>query len=553
LAAARNFVARQPADVFIGVSTTTGAVAVNPTRDRSSVETALTRIVGQFIDPRRASSPANPSVSISEAIEIAHYNNTSVRDTAITRECLNGGRPATIDEAGTGSNAIGLYNTKCATDLMSAARTIASLSTGTTGHQISSITQALDAMKGAPGLKQMIVVTQGIATSRELLTVFKPITRAAAMAGVQISVLMEDEDDSDASTEGRVTSEMLGMRLTDVGIASRRREDRRMFKNALQALADTSGGTFELIVTNPSGAFARAATAGSAVYRLGVEAPADVASSDDIVVSAEVSREGVTVHANRNAVLPTAAAPATTAERVAAAIRRGTPHFAVPLRMAVTRRRAAGNQVELGVGLTIPGTVAGPLTVNLGLIDDTGALKQGTRVLPVPSRGADYAVTMPMSVVPGRYRLRVAVQDAEGGVGSVESDTDARLTPMGTMHASDLLTWWKDAAGRPQFLALDQIPPGLANLSAGLELYTAAGTSFPTDVRVHLSIVSAAGDTVAQVTLTPRLEGDTLRVEASLPMQSVAPGLYVIRAAVATAGTTLGDLSSHIRVPGGGQ
>ncbi len=549
MAAARKFVARQPANVFIGVATTTGAVAVNPTRDRSLVETMLTRIVGQFIDPRRASSPVNPSVSISEAIEIAHYNNTSVLGAAITRECIDGGQPANTGGDDTGRHAISVYNTKCATDLMSAARTIASQTTGTTGRQVSSITQVLDAMKGAPGLKQVIVLTQGIATSRELLTVFRPITRSAALAGVQISVLMEDEDDNEASNQGRITSEMLGMRLTDVGIASRRREDRRMFTNALQALADTAGGTFELVVANSDGAFARAATAGSAVYRLGVEAPSGVDASDDVEVSASVDRDGVRVHANRSAVLPSAAAPATASERVAAAIRRGTPHFAVPLRVAITRRRAADNQVELGVGLTIPGTVAGPLTVTLGLVNETGALKQGTRAVSVPPGGAEYATTMPMAVVPGLYRVRVAVQDADGGVGSVESEIDARLTPMGSLLASDLLTWWRDAKGRPQFLALDQIPPGVESLSAGLELYTAIGTAFPTDLRVLLSIVSATGETVAQVNLTPRVEGDTLRAEASLPVRSLPPGVYVIRAAVAAGGAPLGDVSSHIRVP----
>lgn len=514
------------------------------------VESGLSRIVGQFVDPRRASSPANPSVGITEAIEIAHYNNTSARDTAITRECLDGGNAIQTGEYGIGSNAIGLYHTKCATDLMSAARLIASQTTGGTGRQIASIADAVEAMKGAPGLKQLILVSQGIATTRELAMVFRPITNAAAAAGVQVSVLMDDEDDMDASTQARGTSEAFGLLVSDSSITSRRREDKRMFGNALQALADTAGGTFERIVTNPDGAFMRAAIAGSAVYRFGVEAPPGTSSTSSLDVSAAVKRPDVSVHANRHAVLPGAIPAMSTSERVDAAITRGTPHFAVPMRVSVARRQADDAQVELTVGLAVPASVRGPLKVTIGVLTATGALKRGVRELPVPEGRADYSLTVPMPVAPGTYRVRLAVEDAEGRVGSVNTEVDARLTPMGTMLASDLLTWSTTATGQREFFTLDAVPVGVQQLGAGLELYRGAGESFPRDVHVALTISAEDGSPIATVDLTPRVAGDRLRADATLPIGALPAGVYIIRATVLAGGQQLGEVATKLSFVG---
>ena len=326
-----------------------------------------------------------------------------------------------------------------------------------------------------------------------------------------------------------------------------------MFMVALQTLADTSGGTFERVITNPDGAFQRAALAGSAVYRLGVEAPPDAQTSQPIDVRATVDREGVTLHVNRHTLLPGAVVSESSAERVSAAIRRGTPHFGVPVRMGVARRRAASapDTVELVVDLEVPASVTGPLTVTIGVLDADGALKQGTRPLPHAAGGADYRMAMPLPVKSGPSHVRLAVEDAAGSVGSVDTEVDARLTAMGPITVSDLLTWWKDGAGHSRFLALAELPIGVAHLSAGIELYPRADTAMPEDLSVRLSISatgSAIGDNtpVAEVSLTPRIDGDILRADATLPIGSLAPGSYVIRATVFAGGQRLGVVTTIV-------
>jgi hypothetical protein len=340
----------------------------------------------------------------------------------------------------------------------------------------------------------------------------------------------------------------LGEVQPDTGLSNRIRADKRMFRASLQTLADISGGTFESVIGSADKAFERAAVAGSAVYRIGVEAPGDAPPAKPFTVSAAVRKPGLAVHANRQAVLPGPLVMPSAAEQVTAAIKEGQPYFSVPIRLAVAMRRASSNQVELGIGMEVPASVKGPLTMTFGLVDQAGALRQGSRPLPVPPDGANYRLTFPMPVAPGKYSLRFAVTDATGSVGSIEAPIDAKLESMGTLNASDVLTWWTDTAGRAQFLALDEIPAGVANLGAGIELYPQPGTSFPDDVKVKMSLVPARGGAaVVEKEVAPLLGDNMLRAEAMLPVAGVPAGSYVLKASVAVAGRPLGEASALVR------
>jgi VWFA-related protein len=549
LSAARTFVEGRPGSELVGLATTSGSIAVSPTYDRTAVMAALRRVVGTFIDPRRSVPGESPLIGFAEALEIANHNNTSALDTAIARECLDGGRALQTGEYGANSNAIGNYNSKCASDVVTSARQMTTLVQGLARQQVSALAGVLDAMKDAPGLKQLVVLTQGVAGTRDLTSLFAPMVTAAAAAGVQVSILTEEDEGVDLSSQDRGTT-ALGQTVGS-SLADRRREDRGMFAVALQTLADMSGGTFERVIADAGGAFRRAALSGSAVYRLGVEAPAGTRGSQPFIVGATVNREGVTLRVNRHTILPDVATEAAPAAKVAAAIRSGTSYYAVPVRVGVSRRRASGDQIELALDVDVPAPASGPMRVTIGVLDQRGALRQGTRTIE-PSAPTGYRQTITMPVATGAYRVRVAAQDAAGSVGSVSAEVDVRLNAMGPFTASDLLTWCKDSSGRPQMLALDGIPAGATTLSAGVELYAAAGAAVPKDLSVRLAVISAGAPApIAEVDLIPRVDGAVRRAEATLPLAGLPPGSYVLRATVSGDGTRLGDVSTTIRLPPG--
>ena len=537
--AAKRFVDRQPADAYVGVTTTSGSPVVNPTLEREPVKKALSRIVGSFVDPRRPLTPTAPTVGIAEALDVIDHNDAGALSRMVAREC---GTPGAV------SGTIVAADNRCANDAVSTARMIASQTRGTTARQVAAVGGAVSAMKGAKGLKQLVLMSEGIGATRDVMSTFEPLARAAAEAGVQLSILVEEGRDLDLSDAGRAANSATedGTRASDTGLSNRRREDFRMFKASMQTLADVTGGTFETVIGDADRAFNRAAVAGSALYRIGVEPPVEN-SLKPFSVSASVRKPGLTVQANRQAVLPGPVAEPTTSERVKAAINEGQPLFSVPIRLAVAMRRASAGQVELGVGMEVPSSVAGPLTMTFGLVDQAGGLKSGSRPLELPADHSNYRLTFPLPVAPGKYTLRFAVTDATGAVGSVETSLEAKLMPMGELTASDVLTWWTDSAGKAQFLALDRVPPGVSALGAGIELYP-AGAAFPANVKVTTSLVPKGGaNAVVEKEVTPLMASDMMRAEASLPLAGVPAGDYVLRATVTVAGVKIGEATAIIK------
>ena len=545
-AAASRFIDRQPAGDYIGFTTSSGSGIVNPTLDRALVKKALNRVIGEFTDPRRPMTTTSPTLSIQEALDIVEFNDQSVLRGVITRECY-GNNPN--DVAGMRTDVL-VTRSQCAGEAQSVARMIASTTRAATSRQTTAVRAAINAMKPARGLKQLVLMSQGIGAARNSLNDFEPIARAAAEAGVQLSVLVDEGEDLDAGDGGRsiANSAGEGAGAPDAGLTARRRDDRRMFRSAMQTLADASGGFFQSVLASGDVAFDRAAVAGSALYRLGVEPPSDAPEGRAFSVSTAVHRSGVTVQSNRQAVIPGPAPVVSADEQMMSAIKEGQPLFNVPIRLAVALRRASAGQVELGIGFDVPSTVAGPLAMVFGLVSQQGELKSGRKSLQLPADQSDYRLTFPLPVAPGKYQLRFAVTDATGSVGSIDVPVDAQLASMGTLNVSDVLTWWNDRSGKSQFLALDEVPVGVTDLGAGIELYPQAGTAFPAHVKVKMSLIpNGKRVAVLEREVTPLSAGDILRAETQFPMAGVALGSYTLRATVSVDGVVIGTAAAIIK------
>ncbi len=545
-ASAARFIDRQPAADYIGLSSTSGSTIVNPTLDRALLKRTLTHVTGEFIDPRRPTTPSSPTLSIQEAIDIVEYNDQAVLRSVITRECFggdaNGAATVRTDQLVT--------RNQCAGSAESTARMINGATRSTTGRQIDAVIGAIKAMKPAKGLKQLVLMSQGIGAARNSLTEFEPIARAAAESGVQLSVLVEEGDDMDMGDGGRSVEDAGGdaAGAPDAGLTARRRDDRRMFRSAMQTLADASGGFYQTVIGTADKAFDRAAVAGSALYRLGVEPSSDMAEGRALTVSTSVRGAGYTVQSNRQAVVPGPPPVVSTDELMKAAINEGQPLFNVPIRLAVARRRSPSGQIELVTGLDVPSTIAGPLTMAFGVVSEKGELRTGKTPLAAPADGSNYRFTFPLTVASGKYHLRFAVTDAGGSVGSIDVPIDARLDTIGTLSASDVLTWWIDKAGKTQFLALDEVPAGVATLGAGLELYPAPGAAFPQNVKVKMSLIPNGKQTpVLEQDTTPLASADMLRADTQLPLSGIAAGSYTLRATVSVDGKVIGTAAAVIK------
>jgi len=256
-----------------------------------------------------------------------------------------------------------------------------------------------------------------------------------------------------------------------------------------------------------------------------------------------------------------AAAASPIEDQLRAAISDGKARHNLPIRVGTALRRGSGSApIDLAVNVMIPASATGPLTTMFGLVDESGAMKGGRKVLAAPLDGDAYRLAFSLPVSPGTYKLRFAAADATGSVGSHETVVAAKLAKMGPFHVSDLLTSWIGADGTPQFLGIEDLPAGIKTINAILELYPAIGARAsardarpsPEDVQVRLGLYAGSrSQPLAEKDVVPHRSAGTLRAEAPFAVDTLEPGAYVLRATVLVAGKRVGTTQVSLKKSAG--
>jgi hypothetical protein len=229
-------------------------------------------------------------------------------------------------------------------------------------------------------------------------------------------------------------------------------------------------------------------------------------------------------------------------------VAQGVLSYEVPLTLAtVLRRGTSATQLDLGANVEVPAGVTGPITVMFGLADAAGALRTGRTVLAAPADGSDYRLSLSLPVAPGTYRLRFAVADANGRVGSLGTGVSAALGRVGPFLVSDVLTSWSGADGKPQFLALEDVPVMATGLRTFLELYPSPDAPWPANVRVQWSLLGAAAQPSAEQVVVPVRTTDRLTAAGQFALSALPLGAYEVRATVLVDGAPVGTVSTTIR------
>lgn len=578
-AAARRFVDRVPASDPIGVTTTSGMSILNPTRDRAAISAVLAKVVGQFEDPRSIRPAGGTAASaslgkgsrdqplgLSEAIDIDRGDDRLLLQ-VIVRECYDGVATA----VGNRSVQQIIASDSCASDVSSEARRTAALMRQVKERQLEGVKGVITAMSKANGIRHLVILTDGVSVSRDVIDL-DPVIRAAAATGVQVSMIMEEPDQTmggsgrrQAETETNYGDGMTsGARAqSDPGMAARVREDNRLLMNGAQTLTDMLGGTFYRVVGTPDPFFDRVLIASSAVYRIGVELPAGLSAGKEVSASAKVNRPGVDARTNKFAITvdpalaaapppaapaPYVAPPVTADDLVVAAIKDGSLQSDVPIRMAAFVRRNAADpkQVDLSVHAAMPAGVKGPAIASIALIDATGAAKSTRRILEAQPDGS-YLATYLFPLAPGDYKVRFVAADAAGKLGSVEVAVPATLQRMGAFTASDVLTWYADA-GKAQLFTLEDVPAPVATLNASIELYPPAGP-MPADApHVRWTLLkSGQASPVIDEEVAANAGPAFFRGDMSFPISSLPAGSYTIRATVLVNGQPAGTAAATVK------
>jgi len=527
LRSASRFVNGLPATDVVGLATSSHSTTLNPTFDHGAIAAALTHVVGERTDETNLSGP----IGLNEALNIRNGDQQALAEVA-ARTCGNGAVLAVLT---------GRTN-QCTEDVERKARALGGLVQNSTDRQLQSYEQVIRAMADAPGLKHLVVFSDGLAlaTHPDSRILLEPLAKAAAAAGVEVSVMSVEPDGIDLSNQ----SPLAGVDKLN---------DERNLRSSIQTIAEMTGGTYQQVVGLAEPAFQRLALSTSALYQIGVSADDAATPGQAYALGVRVRRSGLTVHANRHAVAPAPPTKAPVDAEVRQAIESGTPFYGVPLAVGTALRRAGSDrEITLDMNLAVPGSVEGPLAVVFAVGDRTGFVKSGRTTIAARGAGGDYRASLSLPVPPGDYRVRFAVSDRDDHVGSVQTSVTAALNHVGPFLASDLLTGWSGADASPQFLALERIPAGATHLLASLELYPAASDPLPADVSVRFALVSADEVVVDDVNGSLSTVTGALHADGQFPLHALADAPYTLRATVFQGARIVGALTTTVRTSGTG-
>ena len=251
------------------------------------------------------------------------------------------------------------------------------------------------------------------------------------------------------------------------------------------------------------------------------------------------TRPEVIVRSRPNVVLAKAAGGAITPQNM---LRTAEVHTGFGLRSLVVSSRNDGdtkNAVKL-VGLAEPIDPAVKITAAAaGVYDTTGKLVAQWTAKPEELQRPLLAAAL---VVPtGMYRVRVAAVDGQGRTATSDFDINTEMVSAGVAHLGGLLVGTTNPSFMPQ-LQFSKEP----EITVYFELYGRPAGQFGSIVELAETV---EGPAIASVQPTPAATAipDKFLFTAKVPIASLKPGDYVVRAKIAFEGQPTGVLLRTIR------
>lgn len=306
----------------------------------------------------------------------------------------------------------------------------------------------------------------------------------------------------------------------------------------LENLAGAAGGDLIRLTGAGDAQMARIARETAAYYAAGFEPEASERGSRRRV-ELRVARPGVTVRA-RDVTIPK---PGRTRARTSPRdmIRTGTPFSDLPLRAtAFSSRNTGAQEIKVVTIFEAADPSAKLAAAMVGMYDEKGRLTaQWT------AQSADLAqrtVMGALAVAPGKYRLRVAAVDEQGRSGAVDAEVAAALVNAGPIGLSDLAFGLSGQNGMTPVLQFGNQETGLAFL----ELY--GRPAGPLSARVEIaSTPEGPALTAVPVQAAASSEADRFMLTATLPLGSLEPGDYLVRAVIGVQGQPEGRVVRTLR------
>jgi VWFA-related protein len=270
--------------------------------------------------------------------------------------------------------------------------------------------------------KHLILISGGIPFDLEILSRYQELAAKAAQAHVALFVVALDQPSFDASDRGRFGNVFGGREYTE----------------GLGNIAASTGGTLFQGVGRATGAFDRIVTEINYFYQLGVESHPSDANGKSHRIEVTVNRPNAHVRAPAATIVAPPPRAVASGETIAKALAEPTDIAELPFEVATYVTHSSDlAKVRVMVSAAV---FDGARPAEWGYVILDGAKVVGSNRSQVdPSSALPWSATASVEIPPGRYRLRTAIADADGRVGTLEIPFAAGLRVAGSIHASDLM------------------------------------------------------------------------------------------------------------------
>jgi VWFA-related protein len=363
--------------------------SVEPTTLHTRVLEALGRTAPSEI-PLSLNSTRN--VSIWEALQIVDGDITT-RLQVVARECVGSDLlcPDEIDVV--------------STDMAAAAR-------ARVQPVMSGLLQVLRSMRAIPGPKHIVLVTAGWPLlERTLTSDLEPLAAAAAAAQVMVHGFRAARPAMDASLRR---------------LSPRQSADREMTLGSVETLSGWTGGQSARLVGTGEASFTRLTSALAGFYRLAVKPERSDLDGRARRISVKVRKPGTNVAGHRRYISASpgeSEADQTTPEQeLRYAVRSGRVQTSFELRATsyVLGDPGANDRMKIFLAGDVARASPGPGQAIVAFFDEWGKLAvEGSQTVAVADDGSG-RVAGSFTVPSGAFTMRMAVRDAQGGLGTLE-------------------------------------------------------------------------------------------------------------------------------------
>jgi VWFA-related protein len=503
LRAASNFVDSLDRADLVAAAPLDDGRPVEFTRDHAAVKRYLERLTGGA-----SLIPSHFNIGLSEALAIGDGSRTQL-DMVVRREC--GQSLARYESPARMAAADGMRD-PCPVQVEQEGRAFAQQARTEARLSIEALTQLIGRLGEIEGQKTLVLVSEGLVAEPRHFDL-GALGAAALAARVTLYVLQLDTGLIDAA---------------DDKVSPTMQADRSLRADGLARLAGSSRGAMFTLVGSDPYPFRRILRELSGHYLVAFEAVEGDRDGRTHRIAVSARAPGATVRARQAFSLPTVLTAAATGSHIERLLRSPRLSTELPLRVAAyTLKDEATDQLKVLVSAETDHAGHGrEVTVGFVVVNGEGVIAASGA-----GRTESGRYTVPATLPPGRYMVKVAAVDAAGRQGSVERRFNAMLGGAGTVRLSDLMIADPPpAAGTP-------LEPAAARAAGEhvvmyLEAYAPDDWSPSHDVRFEVR-GSSSGDPAVSAQAPFRRTGPGRWVaSAEVPLDSVAPGAYLAAAQV---------------------